>query len=259
MRSTPLLPLEEQGRKRIEQFFDDQVSSYKGHFLEKPAGTNHLFRTRLRLACELAASCSGNLLECAAGTGEITGAILNSGNFHSAIVNDISSNMLGQAQKLLEAHRSRCHMKFIQSDIFDFNGDNSARKFDLIVCLGLIPHVGHAEELLKHLKTHLSESGKILCQITLGDHPCTRLVRRLSQHRYFRKHGYRIFYYSKTEFEQLSSNAGLCIVDSRRHALGLTFGDRIWAWGNYQAENVFQSWAIHYGADAIYLLASRQN
>jgi ubiquinone/menaquinone biosynthesis C-methylase UbiE len=257
MYSAQVFPVGKQERERIQQLFDDQVGSYRNHFLKKSSGTNHLFRTRLRLACELAAPCSGKLLECATGTGEITGAILSSGSFYSAIIIDISSNMLRHAETHLETHRSRCQMKFMQSDIFDFNGDSSGPKFDLIVCLGLIPHVGHVEELLKQLKTQLSESGKILCQITLGDHPCTRLVRALTQHRYFRKHGYRIFYYSRTQFEQMCTNAGLRIVDSRRHALGLTFGDRIWAWGNYQAENVFQPWAIHHGAEAIYLLASK--
>lgn len=243
------------GRKRVQQFFEGQVGSHRNLFVNKPSGRNHLFRTRLRLACELAARCSGNLLECATGPGEITGAILSSGNFHSATIVDISANMLRHAQTHLEANRARCDMKFIQSDIFAFNGDSSGPKFDLVVCLGLVAHVGHVEELLKQLKTHLSEGGQILCQITLGDHPSTRLVRGLTQHRYFRKHGYRLFYYSKTQFEQMCTNAGLRIVDSRRHALGVTFGDRIWAWGNYQAEKVFQPWANRHGAEAIYLLA----
>ena len=242
-------------RRTVQQLFENQVDSYRTHFFKKPSGTNHLFRTRLRLACELAARCSGNLLDCATGTGEITGAILSSGNFHSATIVDISSNMLRHAEKQLEANKTRCRMKFVQSDIFDFNRDCSAPKFDLIVCLGLVAHVGHFEELVKHLKNQLSDRGQILCQITLGDHPTTRLVRVLTQQRYFRKHGYRISYYSKTQFEQMCSNAGLHIVTSKRHALGLTFGDRIWAWGNYQGEKLFQPWANRHGAESVYLLA----
>jgi cyclopropane fatty-acyl-phospholipid synthase-like methyltransferase len=212
---------------------------------------------RLKLACQLASGCSGNVLDCATGTGEITQAILSSGHFHSGTIVDISANMLRHSEMRLQKTAARCNLEFIQSDIFDFNGDGSGRRFDLIVCLGLLPHVGQVEDLLKHLKTHLAGDGRLLCQFTLANHPSTRLVRVLTQHRYVRKHGYPISYCSQTQFEESCANARLRIVDLRRHALGMSFGDRMWAWGNYQAELLFQRWAPRYGAEAIYLLAHR--
>jgi hypothetical protein len=53
------------------------------------------------------------------------------------------------------------------------------------------------------------------------------------------------------------SYAGLQILEKRRHALGIPFGDRMWPWLNFQLEKGLQGWSSRHGADAIYLLATK--
>jgi ubiquinone/menaquinone biosynthesis C-methylase UbiE len=70
--------------------------------VQKASGANFCFQKRLTLACELAGASVGRLLDCAAGTGEITCALLKSGRVSHATVVDISPVMLQGANELLK-------------------------------------------------------------------------------------------------------------------------------------------------------------
>src|SRR5207244_6274980 len=111
------------------------------------------FRKRLTLTCELAGASAGRLLDCGAGTGEITCALLKSGRFSHATIVDISSAMLQSAKELLSSQITNTELEFVHSDVFNFKPSGG---FDLILCLGLIAHVGRLETLLSHLKSMLT-------------------------------------------------------------------------------------------------------
>lgn len=138
--------------------------------------------------------------------------------------------------------------------MFRFARENPHRKHDLIVCLGLIAHTGRLPELLRLLRGLLAKDGVILLQSTLLDHPGTRMERFFSHERYFRKHGYRINYFRHQDIEAAAASAGLIIAACQRYSLGLPFGDRLWGWGNYQLERIFQRWAAPRGSEAVYIL-----
>jgi 2-polyprenyl-3-methyl-5-hydroxy-6-metoxy-1,4-benzoquinol methylase len=237
----------------VADHFEKLSPRYTQHFFERRSGTNFSFRKRLELACELAAHSSGRLLDCACGTGEITCALLKSGRFQHATINDISTAMQQRACELLEAEIANTELTFVQSDIFQLTPNGE--KFDLIVCLGLIAHVGRLDVLFPHLKSLLAPNGRILLQTTLADHPFTRIVRAVSAGRYFKQHGYWISYFRHDDIANACKNAALRIAETRRHSVGIPFGDRIWPWGNYQIEVRLQKWASQRGTDALYLLA----
>ncbi len=237
----------------VAAYFDRLPQTHTRQFTRNASGANFNFQMRLRLACELAGTSAGRLLDCAAGTGEITWALLKSGSFSHATVIDVSEPMLQSAKQLLSAQITNTALDFVHSDVFDFNPSGSS--FDLILCLGLIAHVGRLEILLRHLKSMLTPGGRIILQTTLTDHVGTRVVRVVTAQRELAQRGYRISWFSQRDIANACDATGLRVLEMRRHSLGIPFGDRVWAWANFQLEKRLQRWASRHGADAIYLLA----
>lgn len=237
----------------VAVYFDKLPGTHKRQFAQQASGASFNFRTRLRLVCELAGESVGRLLDCAAGTGEITCALLKSGRFSHAIVMDISAAMLESARELLSGQITNTQLEFVHSDVFDFKPCDSS--FDLILCLGLIAHVGRLEILLRHLKSMLTPSGRIFLQTTLTDHVGARVVRAVTARRELAQRGYRISWFSQRDIADACDATGLRVLEMRRHSLGIPFGDRLWPWANFQLEKRLKNWAGRHGADAIYLLA----
>jgi len=235
----------------VAAYFEKLPQIHKCQFVQRASGASFYFQKRLAIACELAGGSAGRLLDCAAGTGEITCALLKSGRFSHASVVDISPAMLQNAEELLGSQITNTALKFVCSDVFNFKPDSS---FDLILCLGLIAHVGRLAILLPHLKSMLAPGGRIILQTTLTDHVGARIVRALTARRELMRRGYRISWFSQRDIADARNDAGLRIVETRRHSLGIPFGDRFWPWANFRLETRLQKWASRHGADAIYLL-----
>jgi cyclopropane fatty-acyl-phospholipid synthase-like methyltransferase len=162
--------------------------------------------------------------------------------------------MLQSAKELLTSQIKNAKLEFVQSDIFGFRPADS--RFDLILCLGLIAHTGRLDTLLPHLKSMLTPGGRIILQTTLTDHLGTRVVRALTSRSELARRGYRISWFSQRNICEASDRAGLRILATQRHSVGVPFGDRVWPWANFQLETRLEKWAGRYGADAIYLLGA---
>jgi 2-polyprenyl-3-methyl-5-hydroxy-6-metoxy-1,4-benzoquinol methylase len=236
----------------VAAYFEKLPQIHKCQFVQRASGANFCFQKRLTLACELAGASVGRLLDCAAGTGEITCALLKSGRFSHATIVDISPAMLQSAMELLRSQITGTELEFVRSDVFNFKPSDS---FDLVLCLGLIAHVGRLDVLLPHLKSMLTPGGRIILQTTLTDHVGARIVRAVTAQRELAQRGYRISWFSQRDIADACHGAGLRIVEMRRHSLAIPFGDWLWPWANFQLETRLQKWASRHGADAIYLLA----
>jgi ubiquinone/menaquinone biosynthesis C-methylase UbiE len=239
----------------VAAYFDKLPETHKRQFQERASGTNFNFQQRLALACELGSASSGRLLDCVAGTGEITCALLKCGRFTHATIVDISAEMLQSAKELLASQIKNAKVEFVQSDVFNFKLSDA--RFDLILCLGLIAHTGRLDILLPHLKSMLTPGGRIILQTTLIDHFGMRIVRALSSRRELVQRGYRISWFSERDIADSCSTAELQILQKRQHGLGIPFGDRVWPSVNFQLEKRLQEWSRRHGADAIYLLAAK--
>jgi ubiquinone/menaquinone biosynthesis C-methylase UbiE len=241
----------------VAAYFEKLPQIHKRQFEQKASGASFNFRKRLTLTCELAGASAGRLLDCGAGTGEITCALLKSGRFSHATIVDISAAMLQRAKELVSSQITNTELEFVHSDVFNFKPPDSA--FDLILCLGLIAHVGRLHILLPHLKSMLAPGGRIILQTTLTDHVGTRIVRALTARRELARRGYRISWFSQRNVADACNDAGLRIVEMRRHSLGILFGDRLWPWANFQLETRLQKWTSRHGADAIYLFTANHD
>jgi cyclopropane fatty-acyl-phospholipid synthase-like methyltransferase len=135
-----------------------------------------------------------------------------------------------------------------------FNFKPSDSRFDLILCLGLIAHTGRLDILLPHLRSMLAPGGRIILQTTLTDHLGARIVRAFTSRSELAQRGYRISWFSQRDISDACDRAGLRILETRRHTIGVPFGDRLWSWANCQIESRLEKWARRHGADAIYLL-----
>ena len=238
----------------VAAYFEKLPQTHKTQFLQRASGASFNFQKRLTLACELAGESAGRLLDCAAGTGEITCAVLKSGRFSHATIVDISSAMLQGAKELLSSQIANAELEFVRSDVFDFKPPEAS--FDLVLCLGLVAHVGRLHILLPHLKSMLTPEGRIILQTTITDHAGARIVRALTARRELAQRGYRISWFSQRDIADACRGACLRIVEMRRHNLGIPFGDRLWPWANFQLETRLQKWSSRRGADAICLLAA---
>jgi hypothetical protein len=70
--------------------------------------------------------------------------------------------------------------------------------------------------------------------------------------------GYQLSYLRHRDILDICENVGLQIVDVRRHTVGIPFGDRLWAGGNYWIESHFSQWAASHGAEALFLIANAE-
>jgi ubiquinone/menaquinone biosynthesis C-methylase UbiE len=243
----------------VSAHFDKISPRYRAQFSECHTGANFHFRKRLRLACEIACNSTGSLLDCAAGTGEITLALLQSSNFQRATVVDIAPRMLAASRELLTTELATSNvalagLEFCESDIFNFGAANE--QYDLIVCLGLIAHSGRLDQLLPHLKSLLSPNGRVLLQSSLIDHLGNRIVRASRAKAILATQGYQLSYFSHDDIEHASRNAGLEIKQMCRYGVNFPFLERAWPWLNYHLETRLQTWASRHGAEAIYLLGA---
>ena len=242
------------GNDPVAVYFDKLPENHKRLFEERASGANFNFRQRLKLACELGRASSGRLLDCAAGTGEITCALLTSGRFSHATVVDVSPAMLQSARGLLMSQIKNVELEFVESDVFTFKPTDS--RFDVILCLGLIAHTGRLDVLLPHLNSMLIAGGRIILQATLADHLGARIVRALTARTEVARRGYRISWFSQRDISDACDRAGLRILETRRHNVGVPFGDRFSPWANFELEARLEKWASRHGADAIYLLGA---
>ena len=241
----------------VADFFNMLSPRYREQYKSVRTGASFNFHRRLDLAYELASHSSGRLLDCGCGPGEITSALLRSGRFTSATVVDVSTQMLEAARALIPQENSQVPVEFVQSDILELSAD-LVGTFDLIVCLGVLAHVGRIDELLDRLKTMLRPGGSILFQVTRAEHVGVRIFNLLGGRIYASRHGYRMSYYHSREIERAFERADLRIIDRRRHSLYIPFADKVWPRANYTIERSLREWSSRHGADTIYLLSQRQ-
>ncbi len=78
----------------VRKLFTETSKEYARLFLSKKTGKNFIFRQRLSLATMAALGKSGQVLDCATGSGEITAAIIAAGRFDRATLLDVSPQML---------------------------------------------------------------------------------------------------------------------------------------------------------------------
>lgn len=242
---------------QVKEFWETQADGYVGNYKPAWRGTNFNFRKRLEVVCQITRERGGTLLDCAAGTGEVTGAVLANGRFCEAVIADVSQPMLDVARRVIRAEDFLFAPDFVCADIFEFLARQPrVPRFDVVLCLGLIAHTGRLAEILRLCHPILKPGGIVVLQSSLLDHVGTRILRALSARRYRKKKNYAIQYFWEKDVRDAASDAGLAIISSTRFGVGIPYGDRICAPMNYWIERLFSGWAEKHGSDAIFVIGS---
>ena len=244
--------------KVVQEHFDWRSEDYSNLFNRRTrTGAAFNFQTRQNLISEIAAGYGGRMLECASGTGEITLAALRNGSFQSATINDFSPKMLEQTKKLLN-EKTHVPVEFINKNVFDLGHDLAGNKFDFILCVGLLAHVGQLNQLMCELRKLVSDDGTILLQNTSLGHAGIKITKMLSEKRHIQKHGYAIRHYYHGQIAKAANEASLHIQDEARFGINIPFFDRIGPGINYRIEKSLSRLGNWFGAETIYTLKPTQ-
>jgi len=241
-------------KQAVKDHFQELAPEYVNNFSGASSGKNYEFSERMRIVKEEVSNENGLLLDCACGTGEITSAVLSTEYFSGAVVVDLSSNMLDVAVKNIEKSSCSGDIQLYNVDIFEYcpRGDV---KFDVILCLGLIAHTGNLDDLLVHLKSMLSDNGKIILQTSLLDHWGVKVVKFVNSMNYFKKNKYELVYYDMNNIKRSIGRAGLNVLSVKRYCFGFPFGDKISRTVNYWLEFVMRKVSSRKGSEAIITLS----
>jgi 2-polyprenyl-3-methyl-5-hydroxy-6-metoxy-1,4-benzoquinol methylase len=194
----------------------------------------------------------GTLLDCAVGSGEVTEAALQAGQFTSATLIDFSPAMLAIAKRRMDS-LPLLERNWIEGDSFAHLA-RLDRSYDTVLCLGLIAHTGRLNELMSLLRQRVDRLGTVIFQSTLANHPGVALHRTLTAERYFRKHGYHISYQTADMVAQSAIRNGFRVRDVRRYCFYLPFADHVFPRLNFYLERLMKQVSERWGSEGIFVL-----
>jgi cyclopropane fatty-acyl-phospholipid synthase-like methyltransferase len=167
---------------------------------------NPVITLRKRIVKDLAGNLEDmQILDVGCGSGQLT---LDYISKNQITFIDTSQNMLSIVKKSISKD-SYSNAKFENSDVLVYNPNE---KFDLIICVGLIAHIGSVTDLIDKLNELSSTNGRIIVQFTANEKLISKL--NLIKYRIFRKNNYdyHVNSVSTTAMEDIISNLGLRIL-----------------------------------------------
>jgi 2-polyprenyl-3-methyl-5-hydroxy-6-metoxy-1,4-benzoquinol methylase len=237
---------------RVTGFFEAHSGNYGDFFKEGVrTGASEMFRTRLAITAGLLAGKTGALLDCATGTGEITQAVNAAGHYDVLWANDVSAGMLRAARQTVRPTHDGESLRFINRDIFTIEQEPGLPAFDVILCLGLIAHVGGLDDLLAGFARLLRPGGTVALQTTVAGQWGVRLARLVNDRRVAAGRLHHIHYFKLADVEAAAAKAGFRTVAVRRFGVALPFGDKLLGRLNYWIEHRLARFTARIGGDAV--------
>jgi len=239
---------------RVTDFFEDHAKDYGRFFAaDTRTGAAETFRNRLDLVAHALAGGSGRLLDMASGTGEITAAVNAVGDYAQVFVNDISPAMLDSARRAV-VPRAGQQVRFSNVDGFTLGDDPALAELDVILCLGLIAHVGRLGELFAMFDQLLKPGGRVAMQTTVADQMFVRLSRVVNERRVAAGRLNPIHFFRVPEIVAAANKAGFTLEHEARFGVQLPFGDKLLGPVNFVVERLFGRDIGRFGGEAVLVL-----
>jgi ubiquinone/menaquinone biosynthesis C-methylase UbiE len=235
----------------VKKFFEDASKDYNNNFLQKKSSKNYIFINRRKIVLDFFNKKRGSFLDIATGTGEITFDIIKKNNFNQIVLIDISEKMLNKMK--LKTKKSK-KIRFINQD---FSKVKFTKKFDYIVCLGIIAHFNDNKIFFSTLRKFSKKGSTILLQSSLLNFPTNRINKIFFSKRYFKKYNYKINYITEKKLNELFKEYGFDVITVKKYSLALPFFDRIFPVINYYIEIIFSIIFPSIGSEAIFLLKKK--
>jgi len=240
----------------VRKHFDKHSSNYTTNFRKTRTGKSIEFEARCNIVGLLVAGKQGRLLDCACGSGEVFQAALDSGNFDDATLIDISQSMLTLAESRISKADSKQSLNFLCSDIFEHK-PNGSTDYDVVLCVGLLAHIGNLDKLLEHLSAQISAGGSLILQSSLYNHIGTKITKAVSDRKFELAHGYSLHYFTEKQILTTCLGHGFELESVTRYCLGVPFGDKLLGAGNYYLEKYLQGVSNVIGSEAIFHLVRK--
>jgi hypothetical protein len=126
-----------------------------------------------------------------------------------------------------------------------------SNRFDLILCLGVIAHIGWLLELLIKSFNCLRGGAIFILQSSLSEHPGALIMGHFARST-FRRTRHKGNSYSREEIISCAFKAGLELEEVRRYGLCIPFGDRIFGRINYRLEAKYAEKLTERGGESIF-------
>lgn len=150
------------------------------------------------------------ILDVGCGNGELTRDFIF--NNHITFL-DISQNMLDLTKKNF-SNENLVNAEFENIDISLFKPD---RRFDTVICIGVLAHVESISDLILKLNEITSDNGRIILQYTANEKLLSRI--NLIRYKYFSKDNYKyeVNKVNSAKMKNLLACAGLKIIKKISH------------------------------------------
>ena len=235
----------------VENYFDHISTEYKSNFNIKKSSKNYTFIKRKRIATSLLSKRSGNFLDIATGSGEITSAILNKNKFKKITLIDISTQMLNKVKIRLKNKKKYSKVEFINSD---FSKLRLNFKYDYIICLGILAHFPSNRIFFNKLKRFSKKGTIILLQSSLLNFPTIKINKILFSKRYKKKFKYKLNYITEKNLNKFFKKNGFMVLEVKRYSLAIPILDKLFPTINYYIDLLFDKIFPNNGSEGIFLL-----
>ena len=235
----------------VEKYFENASTKYNHNFTAKKSSKNYIFTNRKKIVLDFLHKKKGSFLDIATGSGEITSEIIKFNNFNQIVLVDISQKMLHKMKLKLKRFDK---IKFINED---FSKIKFKKKFDYIVCLGILAHFNDNKVFFSTLKRISKKGSTILLQSSLSNFPTNRINKIFFSKRYIKKFNYKINYVTEKKLNHLFKKYGFEVVMVKKYSLGIPVLDKIFPIFNYYIEIIFCKFFPTIGSEAIFLLKKR--
>ena len=237
--------------KKVQTFFDKESEIYFKHFYKNKSSKNFIFNKRKEIVLSQIKNNYGNILDIAAGSGEISSSIIDNNNFNEITLIDISKKMLNLAKIKIN---SRKNINFINDDFFNYEFKN---KFDYVISLGILAHISNTDDFFKKISDFSKKDSKIVLQSSLEDFLTNKINKIFFSKRYFKKNDYRINFIKEGELKNYFKKYGFEIIFEQKYSLSIPILDNYIPTFNFYIEKIFEKIFPNKGSEVIYILKKK--
>ena len=240
-------------KKNIKKYFNykTNIEKYSYGFTKSLSGINFNFRKRKKIVTKFSDFSAKSILDVGPGTGEITQSVVKKNDPSHLTLVDVSEQMLKIAAEKIRTTTGDIKIESFCKDIESIRLEE--KKFDLVLCIGLIAYVDNLNNFLNEIISSSKPDAHIILQSSLTDNLGLKLMLNLSKKKTKAKYGFDLTEYSLKDLMKAIKIHNLEIVKKKRYLLSLPYANKFKLL-NYFIEFLFQPLSSFFGSEIIFLL-----
>ena len=237
----------------VKYFFDKISINYNKNFTNIKSSKNYTFLKRKKIVLKNLYKKKGKFLDVGTGSGEITSILINNNNFSNSTLLDISNLMLKKCKKKIKNKKG---VKFINKDLSFLS---TRRKFNYIICLGVIAHYPNINKLVSKLSSLSKKNSIVIVQSSLLNFFTVKMNKFFFSKRYHANNKYKVNYITEKKLLEVFINNDFEIIKIYKYSLSLPILDKFLPKLNFYLDYYFDFLFKNIGAEAIFILKKKHN